>query len=97
MLMIVFTGNNTLIGEFEGDVMTTPRQIQLLVGPNKQTLLRLDELFGHPKEITIKHFHVCYEVKDEELRKIYLQVTTGIQLSGTLPPGILMRDQGGRG
>ena len=103
-LMIVFVGQNTLIGESEGVVggmwLKRPRAIQTGKDPQGRPIIGMSPLVGLPDEVQILDPLLMYEVRDKEMINLYIKSTTNIipagDLSG-LPPGVLSGGPRGRG
>ena len=77
-LKIIFAGNNTLVGEYDGKILSKPRAIAFGQDPQGRGVIAMQLFIGNPDSIEILNPSLIYDVKDEKIVDLYIQATTTI-------------------
>jgi len=84
-LKIIFVGGINVIGEVTEveEILKDPRVLRLQDTPQGQMII-LQPLVGEPKSFKSKMTLYSYDVKDQKVIDLYIQVTTGLTLAKNL-------------
>jgi len=87
MIRVVNAGGMLIMGSLEGCDLVSPRVLNLENAGNGQLMIRLLQIVGAPKRITLGPTAFVYQPEDDGLIATYRESVTGLTIAKTLPGG----------
>ena len=79
-LVIFLFGSFMVIGKLEGEMLYQPRTVHMIPDRSGRALIMLNPMVGKPEKIRVMDAQASYCVTDDEITKLYIQVTSGLTL-----------------